>query len=202
MIEQLEYVPDADEDSYALTGDFWIGKDLDKLWFKTELEKEGGDFEGAELQMLYSKAVAAYWDLQLGLKHDFEQPQERTWTVIGLQGLAPYYFEIDSALFIGESGRVAARFEAEYEMLFTQQWILVPELELNFFGQNDPVNQLGSGLADASFGLRLRYEFIREFAVYVGYEYQRKFGKTADFAINAGGAKDSNEWLVGISFWF
>ncbi|NVK21751.1 MAG: copper resistance protein B [Kangiellaceae bacterium] len=200
-VDQFEYSEHDNESIYALEADFWIGKDLDKFWLKTEIEKEGDEFQHAELQALYSKAIAPYWDLQLGVRHDFEQPEERTWAVIGYQGLAPYYFEIDAALFVGDEGRVAARFQAEYEMMLTQKWVLVPEFEANFYAQNDPINHIGSGLSDASLGLRLSYEFVREFAFYIGYERSKTFGRTADYAELDGKSSSEGLWVIGFRGW-
>ncbi len=199
---QLDYFQHDGEDVFAMESDFWIGKDLNKFWLKTEIEIEAGETEEFELQALYSKAIAPYWDLQLGVRHDFKLPDERSWAVIGFHGLAPYYFEIDTALFIGEDGDLAARFEAEYEMMLTQQWVLSPELEANFYAQDDPINGIGSGLSNLSLGLRLRYEFIKEFAFYVGFEHEKQYGDTARYSRLEGSATEANNFLVGISFWF
>lgn len=119
IVDQLEY-SDADNGS-LLTWDAqgWLGKDLRKLWIKTEGARSGGSTVEGELQFLYSKAVTRYWDFQVGVRHDFEPSPSRTWAAIGFQGLAPYFFEIDTALFIGDAGRTALRLEAEYELLFT-----------------------------------------------------------------------------------
>lgn len=201
-VHNLDYFEHDGESLFAMESDFWIGKDLDKFWLKTEIESEAGELEEFELQALYSKAIAPYWDLQFGVRHDFKLPKETSWAVIGVNGLAPYYFEIDTALFIGEGGDLAARFAAEYEIPITQQWILVPELETNFYAQNDPINRIGSGLSDVSIGLRLRYEFVREFAFYVGFEHEKQFGTTAQYAEQDGKSDEENNFLVGISFWF
>lgn len=201
-VHQFEYFQHDDEDIVAFESDFWIGKDLDKFWLKTEIEQEGSETEELELQALYSRAIDPYWDLQFGIRHDFKLTDERSWAVIGLHGLAPYYFEIDSALFIAENGDLAARFEAEYEMPITQQWILSPELELNLYGQDDPINRIGSGLSDISLGLRLRYEFVREFALYAGFEHKKQYGDTARYSKLDGKSSEENSLVVGISFWF
>ncbi len=138
------------------------------------------------MQFLYSKAIARAWDFQLGVRHDFEPSPSRSWAAIGFNGLAPYFFDIDAAAFIGESGRTTLRFEAEYELLFTQRLILTPDIEINIYGQNDPDVGIGSGLSDIEAGLRLRYEIRREFAPYIGINWSRLFGNTEDFARIAG----------------
>lgn len=199
---KLDYFQHDGEDIFAIESDFWIGKDLHKFWLKTEVEQEAGEIEELDLQALYSKAVSPYWDLQMGIRHQFKLPEERSWAVIGLHGLAPYYFEIDTALYIGEDGAIAASFSAEYEMLITQQWILSPELEIYAYGQNDIVNRIGSGISDISLGLRLRYEFIRDFSVYAGFEHNKQYGQTAKYSKLDGKAEEENNFLIGISFWF
>ncbi len=202
MLDQLE-VRDSDGDNVlAWDAQAWIGKDLEKLWIKTEGEREGGATEEAELQALYSKAVSTYWDFQVGVRHDFQPTPSRSWAVVGFQGLAPYFFEVDTALFIGESGRTALRLEAEYELLFTQRLILTPEIEVNFYGQNDANTGVGSGLSDVELGLRLRYEIRREFAPYIGVNWFKKFGNSADFARSAGQDIDDTQFVIGIRAWF
>ena len=179
----------------------WIGKDINKLWFKTEGERVDGETEEFELQALYSRAIDPYWDFQVGLRRDFK-PESRNWAVAGFNGLAPYHFETDAAVFIGESGRTALRLQSEYELMLTQKLVLSPEIELNLYGKDDPELGIGSGLSDGSLGLRLRYEFTRQFAPYVGVEYSSKFGKTADFAREEGEDVSDTKLLLGISAWF
>lgn len=202
LIDQLE-VRDANENKpLVLDGQAWIGKDLQKLWFKAEVERAGSETEEAELQALYSQAIAPFWDVQVGVRQDFQPTPNRSWAVIGLQGLAPYFFEIDTALFIGESGRTALRLEAEYELLFTQRLILTPELEVNLYAQNDADLGTGSGLSDIEAGLRLRYEIRREFAPYIGVNWSKRFGNSADFARSAGEDIDDFQWVIGVRAWF
>jgi len=116
--------------------------------------------------------------------------------------LAPYFFELDTALFIGESGRTAFRVQAEYELMFTQKLILTPEVEINFYGQNDVDLEIGSGLSDIEAGLRLRYEVRREFAPYIGVNWNKRFGNSADFSRSSGKSVDDFQWVVGVRAWF
>lgn len=202
MIDQLEWRIADDADPYALEAQGWIGRDLDKLWIKADVEHEDGGTEEAEIQALYSRAIAPFWDLQAGLRHDMEPDPDRDWGVIGIQGLAPYFFEVDAALFVGASGDTAARLSAEYEWLFTQRLVLSPEVTVNFYGQDDARREIGSGLSDAQAGLRLRYEIRREFAPYIGVNWTRSFGDTADFAREHGDVTSDFQWVVGIRAWF
>lgn len=203
-IEKLE-VQDADnnEDKPTLLDAYaWIGKDLHKLYIKTEVERVAGDTEEAELQLLYSRALYPFWDLQLGWRRDFDPQPERDWLAIGLQGLAPYMFEVDAVLFVGESGRMAARLDAEYEYMFTQRWVLSPEIEINAYSKDDITRGIGSGVADLSAGLRLRYEIRREFAPYIGINWNKQFGDTADITEAAGEDSSDTQLVMGIRAWF
>ncbi len=191
---------DGDPLSWDVFG--WIGKDLNKFWWKTEGKLEGGDVDNAELQFLYSRAFARFWDFQVGWRTDLEPDPGRDWAVIGLQGLAPYFFEMDAALFVGESGQVAVRLEAEYEILFTQKLILTPEVEINVYRKDDPALRIGSGLSDTELGLRLRYEFRREIAPYIGINWEKKFGTTANYARDEGLETSDLQLVVGIRAWF
>ena len=105
ILDQFEMRDTSGDNILSWSAQGWIGKDLRKLWVKTEGEHADGDTDEAELQFLYSKAIARYWDLQFGVRHDFEPSPSRSWAVIGVQGLAPYFFETDVAFFVGESGR-------------------------------------------------------------------------------------------------
>ena len=182
--------------------DAWIGKDLDKLWLKTEGEFVDGRREESEIQLLYSRAIAPYWDIQTGWRGDFNEDQNQHWFAVGLQGLAPYFFELDSALYIGEGGQTALRIDAEYELMLTQKLILSPELETTLYGRNAPKYEQGSGLAKIDAGLRLRYEIRREFAPYIGINWAKKYGNTADIARGNGGDIENIQWVAGLRAWF
>ena len=202
ILDQLEMRDVGGDDVLSWDGQGWLGRDLHKIWIKTDGERTGGTTDEAELQFLYSKAIARYWDFQLVVRHDFKPSPSRSWAAIGFKGLAPYFFDIDAAAFIGESGRTALRFEAEYELLFTQRLILTPDIEINLYGQNDPDAGIGAGLSDLEAGLRLRYEIRREFAPYIGVNWSRLFGNTADFARIAGDKTSETQLVIGLRAWF
>ena len=202
ILDQLEMRDVGGDNALSWDGQGWLGRDLRKIWLKTDGERAAGNTEEAELQFLYSKAVARYWDIQVGMRHDFEPSPSRSWAAIGFKGLAPYFFDIDAAAFIGESGRTALRFEAEYELLLTQRLILTPDIEINLYGQNDPDVGIGSGLSEIEAGLRLRYEIRREFAPYFGVNWSRMFGSTADFAKIAGRDTSEAQLVIGLRTWF
>ena len=202
MINQLEIRSTDGPDPSVLEAQAWIGQDLNKLWLKADVEYVDGSTEEAEIQALYSRAIAPYWDFQVGWRHDSRPKPNRDWLAIGFEGLAPYWFEIDAAAFIGESGRVGARLEAEYEVMFTQRWVLSPELKVNLHTKNDEATGTGSGLSDTELGLRLRYEIRREFAPYIGMNWVKKYGNTADFARDEGEDTDDVQFVAGVRAWF
>ncbi len=200
-IDQLER-RNGDEDSTVFEAKAWAGYDLQKLWLKTKIEHVESEDDKIELQLLYSHAISPYWNLALGARRDFKPEPERNWAVLNLHGLAPYYLEVDSALFIGESGRSALRVEVEHELMLTQRWALRPKLEVNFFGKNDDDTETGSGLSNTELGLRLAYEIRREFAPYIGLNWEKKYGNTADFARDKGEKTDDTQFVIGIHAWF
>jgi len=202
ILDQIEMRDVADDNTLSWGAEGWLGKDLHKIWFKSDGERSAGSTDEAELQFLFSKAIARYWDFQLGVRHDFKPSPSRSWAAIGFKGLAPYFFDIDAAVFIGESGRTAGRFEAEYELLLTQRLILTPDIEINLYGQNDSDVGIGSGLSDIEVGIRLRYEIRRQFAPYIGFNWSKMFGNTADFAEAEGRDTSETQLVIGFRAWF
>ncbi|MCG2841476.1 copper resistance protein B [Sandaracinobacter sp. RS1-74] len=203
LIDQLEAVIGKGKDGYAWNAQGWYGGDIDRLWVKTEGESRFGEsLESAEVQALWSRALDPWWNLQAGIRQDFGAGPDRTYAVVGVQGLAPYWFEVDGALFLSDKGDVTARLEAEYDQRLTQKLILQPAAELNFSAQDVPELGVGAGLTTAELGLRLRYEFVPEFAPYVGVKYERAFGDTADFRRARDEKAGGWQLLIGIRSWF
>lgn len=200
--DRLEYHA-ADEPLFEWDAQGWVGGDLNRIWVKSEgaYLTEAEAFEDAEIQVLYGRAISTYFDLQAGIRQNLE-PDSQTYAAIGIMGLAPHWFELDAALFIGEDGDTLGEFEAEYDILLTQRLILQPRIEFNLAGQSDPEHGQGSGLRDGELGLRLRYEIIREIAPYIGVSWKRKFGETADFAEAAGEDVDSTAFVAGMRIWY
>ncbi len=201
-IDQLEIRDTDGPDPLVFDGQLWVGKDLNKLWIKSEIERVDGETEENELQLLYGRAIAPYWDLQVGWRRDFKPEPEQDWLAVGMQGLAPYYFEVEATAFISDDSQANLRLEAEYELLFTQRLILSPEIEANFYTDDDPERGIGSGLSDVELGLRLRYEIRREFAPYIGINWAKKFGNTEDFATAEGEDAEDAQFVAGIRAWY
>lgn len=202
IIDRLEARTSNGEEKYLWDAQGWYGGDLDRLWLKTEGEGSfSGPLESAEVQALWSHAIGPFFDLQAGGRYDFE-PNGTAYGVLGIQGLAPYMFEVDAALFLSDRGDLTARVEAEYDQKLTQRLVLQPRVEFELAAQDVPEQGIGAGLSKAEIGVRLRYEIRREFAPYVGIEYEAKTGRTADFARLDGEDPDGAVFLVGIKAWF
>ena len=181
----------------------WVGSDYQRFWVKTEGEyAEGGKLEEAEIQGLYSRAISPFFDFQAGVRQEVAPGLRRTFGVFGFQGLAPYWFEIDTALFISNDGDVSARFESEYDLFVTQRLILQPRAELNFAFQKVERLGIGSGLSTAEVGVRLRYEIRREFTPYIGVSWTGATGQSADLWRRQGENPNSLSVVAGIRFWY
>ncbi len=201
--DQFEYRNHAGRNSLKWEAQGWVGGDYNKAWLKTEGEKlAGGKTEKAEVQLLLSHMVTDFFDVQTGLRYDPRPDQERGFAVFGLQGMAPYYIEIDTAAFLSNEGDLSARLKAEYELLLTQRLILQPSAEVNLSAQDTKARGIGVGVNDIELGLRLRYELRREFAPYIGVNWERKLGQTADIARRDGEDIDIPSLVAGIRFWF
>lgn len=203
LIDQAEVKLRDGREGYAWDAQAWYGGDIDKIWFKTEGEGEFREkVERAEVQALWSHAIDPWFDLQLGVRQDFRPDPKRTHLVAGVQGLAPYWFEVDGAVFLSNNGDVTARFEGEYDLRITQQLILQPRAEFDLALQDVPEIGIGSGLSSAELGARLRYEIRPEFAPYIGLEYERSFGDTARFSRARGEKAGAVSLLMGVRTWF
>nr|WP_232307013.1 copper resistance protein B [Sphingomonas sp. Y57] len=203
LIDRLEYRAQNGRDGYAWEGEAWYGGDYDRLWLKTEGEGGfGGKLESAEVQALWSHALDPWFNLQTGVRYDIRPNPDRVHIVLGIQGLAPYWLEVDAAAFLSDRGDLTARVEAEYDQRITNQLILQPRLEVDFSAQDIPAIHVGSGLSSAGAGLRLRYEVVPEFAPYIGVEYERRFGRTARYARAEGEHVGGWALVAGVRLWF
>ncbi len=199
--DRLEYRAGKGHDEYLWDVQGYYGGDTDKFWFKSEGEGGlGGRIDDAEVQGLWSHAMTPWFDFQAGLRQDLAGPS-RTHAVVGIQGLAPYFFEVDAAAFLSTKGELTARIEAELDQRVTQRLILQPRAELTLSAQDIPELGVGAGFDRFSLGLRIRYEVTPQFAPYVGIEQQWALGKSGDFAREEGERRSSTRLLVGLRFW-
>lgn len=199
-LDNLERSFGSDAHTTTWDAEAWYGSDFDKLWLRSEGERASHRTD-ARIEALWDHAFASYWDWQIGARHDFTSGSagnapDRNWAAFGVQGLAPYWFEIEATVYIGDGGRMAARFRAEYELPLTQRLILQPEMELNWYDRRDRARDIAAGLSDAEAGLRLRYEIRREIAPYIGLVWKHRRGDDA-FA-----RENGTQWVAGLRLWF
>lgn len=202
--DRLEYQSREGDEILLWDVQGWVGRDYNKLWVKSEgswlIDAERVD--EANVEVLYSRNVSSFWDLQAGVRHDFEPDPERTFGALGVQGLAPLWFEVQATAYVSEDGDLSAAFEAEYDLLLSQRLVLQPRLETSVALQEVEEYGIGQGFNDIVLGLRLRYEIRREFAPYIGVSWMRKLGETADFAEAEGEDIESTSFVAGVKFWF
>ncbi len=203
LVERLEWAHGNGTNATAYDAQAWFGTSYDKLVIKAEGDIHKGRVEETRTELLWGHAIAPFWDTQLGLRNDAGTGRPgRNWAAFGVQGLAPYWFHLEATAYVGDSGRTALRLSSEYELLLTQRLILQPRLEASFYGKRDPALEIGSGLSSGTLGLRLRYEFSRQFAPYVGVERSQAFGGTANLIEAAGGRRGETRVVAGVRFWF
>jgi copper resistance protein B len=202
IFNQLEGRWNGSNTQFRWDGQGWAGTDYDKLSIKSEGTLSNGALEDSQQQFLYSRAVTTYFDLQGGLRSDIDSRPTRNWAAFGIQGLAPYFFDLELTGFVSGAGHLAGKLQASYDLLITQRLILQPQIELNIYSKADPARLTGPGFSDIDTGVRLRYEFSRQLAPYIGVIYEGKFGQTANFVRQAGGNTSDVRFAFGLRVWF
>ena len=199
MLNHFEYVENSeDENSIHWDVEAWLGKDINKLWLKTEGERHEGEIEEHRIQLLYNRAVLPYWDAQLGLAHDTKHSPSENWLVVGVHGTAPYYIDTEVSLYLGEEGYSHLEMSFAQEWMFTQRLALEPEIGVTASGKEAEEYGVGSGINQAEVSLRLHYEIRREFAPYIGLSSHRYFSDTKTLRNDKGG----DSFMIGLSAWF
>jgi copper resistance protein B len=201
IFNELEGRWNGSNTEFRWEGQGWVGTDYDKLWIKSEGTLSNGALEDGQHQFLYSRAITTYFDLQGGLRSDLDSRPTRNWAALGIQGLAPYFFDLELTGFVSGEGHLAAKLEASYDLLLTQRLILQPQIEVNLYSKADPARLIGAGFSDVDTGLRLRYELSRKFAPYIGVVYEGKFGQTASYAKRAGESTGDFRFVLGLRLW-
>lgn len=198
-VEEFEI---ADGSDLAWDADFWAGTDIDRLWLKSKGEHTDNGDDHSELQVLYSRAIAPFWNLHAGLRREFDPSPEQNSAMLAIEGLAPYGIDVEAEVFFAEGGRTSLRLHSSYELLLTQRLVLTPEAELTAFSRSDALRGVGSGVSRLELGLRLRYEIRREFAPYIGLRWFQLRGGTEDLAMTRGHDADDFEVVAGVRFWY
>jgi copper resistance protein B len=171
LLDQFEDRFNGANHSFRYDGQAWVGTDYDKLWLKSEGRVlDSGRFTDGLHEALYDRAITTYFDLQAGVRADIDSGPSREWGAFGIQGLAPYFFDLEATAYVSSQGHLASRLVGSYDLLLTQRLVLQPETEVNFYSKSDPGRGVGPGLSEVDTGLRLRYEFSRKFAPYARQE--------------------------------
>ena len=203
LFNLAEYQAHAGRDGYRWDGEAWFGVDINRVTLRTEGEGTRGEgVDAAEVQLLYSRAIGPYFNLQGGVRQDVGSIPRRTYLTAGVEGLAPYMFQTEARLFVATNGDVLGRLEGWYDQRLTQRLVLQPRVELNLAAQNDRRTRVGGGLTDAELGLRLRYEVSRQFAPYIGVSYEANTGRTADYFRAVSKDPTTTSLVAGVRFWF
>lgn len=203
LLNIAEYQFHRGRDGYRWDGEAFYGGDINRFWMKSEGEGElSRGLDSGDVQLLYSRAVDPFFNLQAGVRQDIGPGPRRTYATLGVEGLAPGMFEVEAAMFLSTKGELLGRVEGYYDQRVTQRLILQPRVEVNLSGQDITENAVGAGVTNVELGVRLRYEFARQFAPYVGVSYSRKFGNTARLARAAGEDVHATSLVAGIRFWF
>jgi copper resistance protein B len=202
LFDQLEWQAGKGADAFSWDTKGWVGRDRTRFWFRTEGDRADGRTEQAQTHLLFGRAVARWWDLTAGLRVDTLPSTPRTALALGIQGLAPYWFDVEASAYVEPSGRSHVRVETRYDLLITNRLVFQPQVEFEVYGRSDPERGIDTGLSTGELGLRVRYELRRELAPYVGVVWTRRFFGTADLARDAGDNVAATRLAVGLRTWF
>jgi copper resistance protein B len=204
LFDQLEGRTNGPENEFRWDGEGWAGTDMNRLWFKTEGFVAHGVMTDGDQEVLYDRPLPhlRYFDLQAGVRYDLDSDPGRTWGAIGIEGLSPYFFQFAPTFYFSNRGFFAGRIEGSYDILITNRLIAQPEFELNFYSKSNPSRGIGAGFSELDTGLRIRYEFTRKFAPYIGFAYTGNYGRTATFTRRAGGNAQDPRFIFGVRSWY
>jgi len=203
LFDQLEDRIGNGDNVLRWEGQAWAGTDQNRLWLKSEgLLGHGSKVSDGLHEALYDRPFSTFFDVQAGLRYDVDSDPSRAWAALGLQGLAPQWFNVEATVYASDGGHLAARFRTSYELLFTQRLILEPEIEFNAYSKADPSRGVGAGLSELEGGFRLRYEVSRKFAPYIGLNDRTVFGSTAGYARQRGETTNDLSFVAGLRSWF
>ena len=201
LLDQLEWQRDQSAGGLNWDAKGWVGGDRNRLWFRTEGQADDGSLDDAEAHVLYGRAIARWWDVVVGVRQDVRPGPAQTWAAFGVQGLAPYWFEVEATGYVSDGGQTAVRLEADYELLLTNRLVLRPLAEFNLYGKSNVEREIGAGLSSTDVGLRMRYEVRREFAPYIGVTWNNTFGETRELTEASGDAVSRLRLVAGLRLW-
>jgi copper resistance protein B len=202
LVDQLEWREAGGAAAADWDAEGWYGGDYNKLWARSEGDWPGGVGARGRVELLWDRIATRWWSVQGGARYDSGGGAGKGWAALGIQGLAPYWIDIEATAYVGSAGALAARFKAETDLRLTQRLVLQPECELNAYSRPDPERRQAAGLSDVDAGLRLRYEIRRELAPYFGLAWTRRPAEGVPLLRDAGAPADQWQWLLGIRAWY
>jgi copper resistance protein B len=181
----------------------WIGTDMNRLWLKSEGFAGSGTVSDGDDELLYDRPIphTRYFDAQAGVRADVDSNPSRVWAAVGVEGLAPYFFNFEPTFYMSDGGHMAGRINGSWDLFLTQRWVVQPQAELNFYSKDDPARQTGSGFSDIDAGIRLRYEVNRKINPYIGWAHDGKFGNSALYSHQSGEATRNSSFVFGLRVW-
>jgi copper resistance protein B len=203
LFDEFEGRSNGSQNQFRWDGEGWFGTDMNRLWYKSEGFADQSGVSDGDHEVLYDRPIprTRYFDAQAGVRADLDSDPSRVWAAIGIEGLAPYFFQFAPTFYIRNDGHVAGRITASYDVSLSQRLILQPQAELNFYSKDDPARKIGSGFSDLDAGLRLRYMISRKVSPYVGFAYDGKYGGSADYARAARERTATPSFVFGIRIW-
>jgi len=204
LFDQLEGRTTGSDNELRWDGQGWIGTDMNRLWIKSEGFAGARGVSDGDHEALYDRPIphTRYFDAQAGVRADVDSNPTRVWAALGVEGLAPYFFNIEPTFYIRDSGHVAGRINGSWDLFVTQRWVVQPQAELNFYSKDDPARQTGTGLSDIDAGIRLRYEVTRKINPYLGWAYDGKYGNSALYTRQSGKVTGSSSFVFGCRVWY
>lgn len=203
LIDEAEFTTNNQGQGFSWSGAISNGPDNNKLWLRSQGLKQAGEQLDPEssVEAMWWHAQRPYWGSLVGVRQDIG-PGAHRWLAAGIEGLAPYWFDIQLTGYVGDDGRLAARLKATYDVLLTNRLIATPQLETNVYSKSSNDRRLGAGLSNLELGLRIRYEVERKIAPYIGFVWERSFGKTADFRRAVGENPTERRFVAGFRIWW
>ncbi|WP_288401157.1 copper resistance protein B [uncultured Acinetobacter sp.] len=178
----------------------WVGSDKNKIFIQAHVEKAESEKTQTETKLLYSRNVADFWDVQTGVRYQYQPEQkyaQNQWdAVLGLHGLAPYFFETEAYIYAGQNQRWQLSLETTRDVLFTQKLIAQPYLNADVIFNDESSYASKSGLSKLQIGLQTRYEISKKIMPFidVAYAYNKGLKQT-----ELQSATDSKKgWLYGL----
>jgi copper resistance protein B len=204
LFNELEGRTSGSDNEFRWDGEGWIGTDMNRLWIKSEDVFEDDVMSDGDQEFLYDRPIPRlrYFDAQIGIREDLDSGPHRTWGAVGIEGLAPNFFQFEPTFYFRDGGHVAGKVAGSYDLKITQRLIVQPQLEMNFYSSPDTARGLGTGLTELDTGLRLRYEFRRKLAPYIGFAYTNQFGSTAAYSRQEGESVSNPRFVFGLRVWY